>query len=149
MPNRPLEGAPAIAEWSQPSTVLVGDRNSERSGVALCEGRPAPCRVARLRRVSDALEGFLREECDDDLAARLRGAIAMLPERGYDYLDTDLFRIELFAAEGKVTIAQVADLGYDDAALSLTEFLHVLPEVPSSPPASRRPAIVLPPPGDS
>jgi hypothetical protein len=97
-----------------------------------------------------ALEGFLKFDCDDDLAARLRAEVAAANGAGYDRFEFNTFDVELFYAENRVAIKEAAALGYDDVALTLSEFLAALPDVPPGPRMYGRPrrVIVPPPPSD-
>lgn len=97
--------------------------------------------------MGSALEGFLRLECDEMIAGWLRGSVAEAAGRGYDDFGFNLFDLELFHAEDRVTIREVVALGYEDAELRLSEFIELLPDVPpSSPPRDERKPIILPPP---
>ena len=78
--------------------------------------------------MTSALEGFLKLECDETIAGWLRWAIAEAKGRGYDQFDLSRFNVDLFHAEDRVTIEEVAAPGYDDAELRLTEFVTLLPE---------------------
>lgn len=95
-----------------------------------------------------ALEGFLKLECDDQLAGRLRAEVEAAQGAGYDHFEFNLFDVELFYAENRVTIVEVAALGFEVAELTLSEFLTAIPDVPPGPRMTGRPrqAIVLPPP---
>ena len=86
-------------------------------------------------------------ECDDRLAGWLRAEVAAAGGAGYDRFEFNLFDVELFYAEGRVTIAEVASLGYDDVELTLAEFLAALPDVPPGPRMPGRPRrVIVPPP---
>jgi len=99
--------------------------------------------------MASALEGFLKLECDDLIAGCLRGAVAESRGAGYDEFGFNLFDVDLFHAENRVTIREVAALGYDDAELPLTEFVELLPDVPpTAPPRDKREPIILPPPSE-
>lgn len=92
-------------------------------------------------------EGFLRLACDEALAGQLRAEVAAAAGVGYGHFDLNAFEIELFHAEGRVTIVDVAALGYDDAELPLADFLAALPDVPPGPRMSRSPRrVIVPPP---
>lgn len=93
-----------------------------------------------------ALDGFL-DECDQDLAGRLRAEVAAAGGAGYDHFEFDLFDLELFYAENRVTIAEAVPLGFDKAELSLEKFLSVIPDVPAGPRMPDRPRrVIVPPP---
>jgi hypothetical protein len=100
--------------------------------------------------VASALEGFLAYDCDDDLAARLRREIEEANGVGYDCFEFNAFDVELFYGENRVKITEAAALGYDDAELTVEEFLSALPDVPPGPRMYGRPrrVIVPPPPSD-
>jgi hypothetical protein len=101
--------------------------------------------------VPSALEGFIEHECDDQLAGRLRAEIAAAQGWGYDRLEFNLFDVELFYADNRVTITEAVPLGYDDAEVTVAEFLAAIPDVPPTqrmPRPSRR-AIIPPPPADT
>lgn len=97
-----------------------------------------------------ALEGFLKLECDDRLAGWLRAEAEAAQAVGNDHFEFDLFDVELFYAENRVTIVEAAALGYEDAELTLAEFLTAIPDVPPGPrmPGRPRQAIILPPPAE-
>jgi hypothetical protein len=96
--------------------------------------------------VASALEGFLDLECDDLIAGWLRGAVVEASGRGYDEFGFNLFDLELFHSEGRVTIREAAELGYEDAELALSEFVDRLPDVPPTPPPrDERTPIIVPP----
>lgn len=97
-----------------------------------------------------ALEGFLRLECDEQIAGWLRAEVVAAQGAGYDHFEFNLFDVELFYSENRVTIAEAAALGYEDAELSLADFLGAIPKVPPGPrmPGRPRRAIPLPPPTD-
>jgi hypothetical protein len=96
--------------------------------------------------MTSALEGFL-EECDEELAGRLRAEVAAAQGVGYDHFEFDLFDVELFYAENRVTIADAVRQGYTKAELTLSEFLAAIPDVP---PGARMPGrprrLIIPPP---
>jgi hypothetical protein len=99
--------------------------------------------------MDSALDGFLSLECDDLIAGWLRGSVTEAAGRGYDEFGFNLFDLELFHAEDRVTIREVAALGYEDAELRLSEFINLLPDVPpTAPPRDERKPIILPPPGE-
>lgn len=100
--------------------------------------------------MASALEGFLRVECDDTIAGWLHHSVAEAAGRGYDSFELDLFDVELFHAEDRVTIREVAELGYADAELAISEFVARLPSVPPSPPPREERRVIIPPaPSDS
>ena len=98
--------------------------------------------------VASAIDGFLAYDCDDDLAARLQREVQEAHGAGYDCFEFNTFDIELFYGENRVKVSEVAALGYDDAELTIDEFLSALPDVPPGPRMHGRPrrVIVLPPP---
>jgi hypothetical protein len=95
-----------------------------------------------------ALDGFLKEECDEELAGRLRAEVEAAQGAGYDRFEFNLFNLELFYGERRARIAEAVPLGFDDAELSLAEFLAAIPDVPPGPrmPGRPRRATPLPPP---
>jgi hypothetical protein len=93
-----------------------------------------------------ALEGFLKLECDEQLAGWLRAEVEAAQDAGYDHFEFNLFDVELFYAENRVTIAEAVQLGYDDAELTLSEFLAAVPDVPAGPRMPGRPRRVFTPP---
>jgi hypothetical protein len=99
--------------------------------------------------VPSALDGFLTEECDDELAGQLRAEIEAAQGAGYEHFEFNLFDLELFYRESRVRIAEAVPLGYDDAELSLAEFLAALPDVPPGPRMPGRPRRALTPPPPS
>jgi hypothetical protein len=94
-----------------------------------------------------ALEGFLKLESDDEMAGWLRAEVEAAEGAGYDRFEFNMFDVELFYAERRVTIAEAVPLGYSDAELTLAEFLAAIPDVPPGPrmPGRPRRAIPLPP----
>jgi hypothetical protein len=100
--------------------------------------------------VPSALEGFLAEESDDELAGQLRAEIEVAQGAGYDHFEFNLFDVELFYAENRAKIVEAVPLGYDYADLTLAEFLAALPDVPAGPrmPGRPRRARPMPPPSD-
>ena len=100
--------------------------------------------------MSSALEGFLAEECDDELASRLRTEMALAGGTGYDLFEFNMFDVELFYAEDRVLIREAVELGYENVELSLAEFLAAIPGVPPGPRMREKPrrVIVPPPPSD-
>jgi hypothetical protein len=96
--------------------------------------------------MASALEGFLAMECDDALAGWLRGEVAASAGSGYDRFELNLFDLELFYSEDRVTIAEAVPLGYDDVELTLTAFLAAIPAVPPGPRMPGRPRRVIAPP---
>jgi hypothetical protein len=94
-----------------------------------------------------ALDGFLEMECDEELAGWLRAEVRAAQGSGYDHFEFNLFDVELFYAEDRATIADAAQLGYEDAELSITELLAAIPDVAGGLRMPRRPrrAIPLPP----
>lgn len=96
--------------------------------------------------VTSALNGFLEGECDADLAAHLRAEVLAANGHGYDHFEFNLFDVDLYYAENRVTVAQAVSLGYDDVELTLDEFLKLIPDVP---PGSRMPGrprrVIVPP----
>ena len=97
--------------------------------------------------MATALEGFLELECDEQTAGWLRGDVAAARGTGYDHFEFNLFDLQLFYAENRVTIADTASLGYDAVELTLREFLEALPDVPPTPrsPGSTRRVTRMPP----
>jgi hypothetical protein len=97
-----------------------------------------------------ALAGFLALECDDQLAGWLRAEVNAAQGAGYDHFEFNLFDVELFYGENRVTIREAAELGYEDSELPLTEFLAAIPDVPPGPrmPGRPRRAIIPPPPAE-
>jgi hypothetical protein len=65
-----------------------------------------------------ALDGFLAEECDAQLAGRLRAEVEAAQGQGYDHFELNLFDVELYYAENRVTIAEAVPLGYTPVAAS-------------------------------
>lgn len=100
--------------------------------------------------MASALEGFLRMECDEQMAGWLRAEVEASGGKGYDRFEFNLFDVELFYAEGRVTIVEAAELGYTDAQLTLSEFVAAIPDVPPGPrmPGRPRRAIPMPPASD-
>lgn len=98
--------------------------------------------------MASALDGFLAHDCDDDLAARLRREVQEANGAGYDCFEFNMSDVELFYGENRVQIRDATALGYDEAELTLEEFLSALPDVPPGPRMYGRPrnVIVLPPP---
>ena len=96
-----------------------------------------------------ALDGFLKEECDEELAGRLRAEVDAAEGAGYDHFEFNLFDLELFYGEGRVRIAEAVPLGYDEAELSLAEFLAAIPDVPAGPRMPGRPRRTFTPPPPS
>jgi hypothetical protein len=98
--------------------------------------------------VASALEGFLNEECDDELAGNLRAEVEAAQGTGYDHFEFNLFDLELIYGEGRAKIVEAVPLGYEDADLTLTEFLAALPDVPRGArmPRPRKAQVQLPPP---
>jgi hypothetical protein len=95
-----------------------------------------------------ALEGFLNLECDEQVAGWLRAEVEAAEGAGYDHFEFNLFDVEMFFAENRVRIADATALGYDEAELTLAEFLAAIPDVPPGPrmPGRPRRVISLPPP---
>ena len=95
-----------------------------------------------------ALDGFLKLECDEQMAGWLRAEAEASEGVGYDHFEFNLFDVELFYAEDRVRIAETAELGYSDAELTLSDFLAAIPDVPPGPrmPGRPRRAIPMPPP---
>jgi hypothetical protein len=91
--------------------------------------------------MASALEGFLRLECDEQLAGWLRAEVDAAQGVGEDKFD--LFDVELVYQENRVTIAEAAALGYDNAQLTLAEFLVAIPDVPPRPRMPGRPKRVF------
>jgi hypothetical protein len=81
------------------------------------------------------------------LAGWLRAEVEAARGRGYDHFEFNLFDLELFFGEGRVTIREAAALGYEDAEVALHDFLAAIPDVP---PESRMPGrprrVIVPPP---
>lgn len=96
------------------------------------------------------MEGFLAYDCDDDVAGRLRRETEEAKSVGYDCFEFNIFELELFYGENREKITEAAALGYDDAELTVEEFLSALPDVPPGPRMYGRPrrVIVPPPPSD-
>ena len=61
--------------------------------------------------MASALAGFLEQECDDALAARLRGEIAAAGETGWARFEFNLFDLELY--QGLAALSH--ELAADDA----------------------------------
>jgi hypothetical protein len=97
-----------------------------------------------------ALDGFLKLECDEQLAGLLRAEVDAAHGQGYDHFEFNLFDVELFFGEGRVTIREAAALRYEDAEVTLHDFLAAIPDVPpgSRMPSRPRRVIVPPPPSD-
>lgn len=94
-----------------------------------------------------ALQGFLKLECDEQLAGWLRAEVEAAQGAGYDHFEFNLFDVEMFYAENRVTITEAAALGYNDAELTLWEFLAAIPDVPPGPRMPGRPRrVIVPPP---
>jgi hypothetical protein len=99
--------------------------------------------------VASALQGFLIEECDDELAGHLRAEVEAAQGKGYDHFEFNLFDLELFYAENRVKVVEAVPLGYEDSDVTLSEFLAALPDVPPGPRMPGRPRrapVQLPPP---
>jgi hypothetical protein len=96
------------------------------------------------------MDGFLAYDCDDDLGARLRREIHEAKGAGYDLFEFNTFDVEFFYGENRVKVTEAAPLGYDDAELTVEEFLSALPDVPPGPRmyGRLRRVIVPPPPKD-
>lgn len=101
--------------------------------------------------VTSALEGFLRLECDEQIAGWLRAEVHSAQGTGYDQFGFNLFEVELFYGENRVTIREAAELGYEDAELTMAEFLAAIPNVPLGPRMPGRPKRVfeMPPASDA
>jgi hypothetical protein len=97
-----------------------------------------------------ALEGFLKLECDEQLAGWLRAEVAAAQGTGYDHFEFNLFDVELFYGESRVSIREAAALGYEDADVTLPDFLAAIPDVLAGArmPGRPRRVIVPPPPLD-
>jgi hypothetical protein len=63
----------------------------------------------------------------------LRAEVAAAQGEGFDSFEFNMFDVELFYAEDRVRITDATALGYDDAELTMREFLAALPEVPAGP----------------
>ena len=98
--------------------------------------------------MSSALDGFLKLECDERMAGSLRAEVHAAGGQGYDHFEFNLFDVELFYAENRVTVKEAPPLGYSDAQVTLAEFLAAIPDVPPGPrmPGRPRRAIAMPPP---
>ncbi len=98
--------------------------------------------------VANALEGFLEHDCDEQLAGRLRAEVEAAQGTGYDHFEFNLFDLELFYAENRVTIRDAVGLDCSDAEMPLAEFLAALPDVPPTErmPGRPRRATAMPPP---
>lgn len=57
-----------------------------------------------------ALDGFLEEECDAALAGHLRAEVAATDGHGYDHFEFNLIDLDLYYAEGRVSIVQAVSL---------------------------------------
>jgi hypothetical protein len=101
--------------------------------------------------MTSALEGFLSLECDARLAGWLRAEVEAAEGAGYDEFGFNLFEVELFYAEKRVKIVEVVPLGFEDAELTLEEFLLAIPDVPPGPRMPGRPRRVfeMPPSSDA
>jgi hypothetical protein len=101
--------------------------------------------------VANALEGFLHWECDEQVAGWLRAEVEAAQGKGYDQFSFNLFDVALFYADDRVTITEAAQLGYDDAEMTLTAFLAAIPDVPLGRrmPGRPRRAIEMPPSSDA
>jgi len=95
--------------------------------------------------MASALAGFVARECDDQMAGWLRAEVAAAAGVGYDRFEFNLFDVELFYSEGRATISEAVDLGYEDTALELSEFMAALPDVPPGPRMPGRPRRVIAP----
>lgn len=95
-----------------------------------------------------ALHGFLKLECDDQLAGWLRAEVAAAHGTGYDHFEFNLFDLELFYGDSRVFIREAAELGYEDAEVPLPDFLAAIPDVLADArmPGRRRQVIIPPPP---
>ena len=80
--------------------------------------------------MASALEGFLRLDCDETVAGWLRAEVEAAQGVGHDRFGFNLFDIELFYSENRVRISENTWLEYEDAELSLTDFLAAIPDVP-------------------
>jgi hypothetical protein len=100
--------------------------------------------------MTSALEGFLRLECDEQLAGWLRAEVDAAQGRGYDHFELNLFDVELFYGQSRVSIREAAALGYEDVEMTLHDFLAAIPDVPPGGrmPGRPRRVIVPPPPSD-
>ena len=100
--------------------------------------------------MATALEGFLAKQCDADLAGQLRAEVNAARGAGYDRFELNLFDVELYYADNRVTIAEAVPLGYAPVEMSLVEFLAAIPDVPPGPrmPGRPRRAIPMPPPAE-
>lgn len=98
--------------------------------------------------MATALEGFLKHECNDSLAAKLRAEIEAASGAGYDHFDFDLFDVEFFYGENRVTIRDVVLDQYSDVEMPLADFVAALPDVPPGErmPGRPRHATPMPPP---
>jgi hypothetical protein len=54
--------------------------------------------------MSSALDGFLLHECDEQLAGSLRAEVEAARGHEYDRVELNLFDLEFFHAESRVTI---------------------------------------------
>ena len=93
--------------------------------------------------MASALEGFLRLECDEQLAGWLRAEVDAAQGFGEDKFEFNLFDVELVYREDRVTIAEAAALGYDNVELTIAEFLTAIPDVPPGPRMPGRPKRVF------
>jgi hypothetical protein len=92
--------------------------------------------------------GFLANECDDDLAARVRREVRDSHGVGYGCFELNTVDVELLYGEKRAKATDVAGLGDDDVELTIEDFLSVLPDVPPGARMHARPrrVIVLPSP---
>ena len=79
--------------------------------------------------MSSALDGFLKLECDERMAGSLRAEVEAAGGQGYDHFEFDLFDVELFYGENRVTVREASPLGYSDAEVTFEEFLAAIPDV--------------------
>jgi hypothetical protein len=129
----------------------LSEREMERGRECRKQAEAAVTRRLRCGRMPSALEGFLKLECDEQLAGWLRAQVEAAHGRGYDRFEFNLFDVELFYGEGRVTIREAWTLGrYEDAAVTLHKFLTAIPNVPPGArmPGRPRRVIVPPPPSD-
>jgi len=139
-----------VPSQTPPSAAACWRWQSAPSGsrlFSLAPAPPSPPSSIYAAPTPSALQGFLELDCDEQLAGWLRAEVEAAQGAGYDHFEFNLFDVELFYAENRVRIADATALGYDDAELTLSEFLAAIPDVPPGPRMPGRPRrVIVPPP---